>query len=389
MKKYIYIIVLANFLFACSTSSQEESDQSKMKQASIVNEDNTEEVIITKDQFKKNNMALGKPQTIDFPEYIEVNGMIDVPPTNKASISPIMGGYVHSFNLLEGNYVKKGQVLFSLKNPDFINLQEQFLETMNSLEYLKSDYERQKQLKEEQITSVKKYLKAKSDYQSALSRYHSLEKQLQLLNINPKNLKPGKIRSVIYIIAPLSGYVTDINIEKGIYLEPAQIAMKVVNNQHKHIEMKVFEKDVQKIKVGQDILFYQPDYPQNKYTGEVHLIGKNIDPKNRTVNVHGHMKEEGRLKNLLPGMFVAVKIATKVHKATVVPETAIVEEEGEKFILLKQKEEKGQIVFIPLKVETGKSWNNLIEIKNPTTLPQNAEILTQGGYFIKVAGGEE
>ncbi len=384
MKKYIYVLFLSILLFACKSNNNKEN--SPIENESISEKKDEKQIILAKKQFDANNMKIGKVQKIDFPDYIVVTGMIDVPPKNKASVSPVLGGYVQDFNLLEGNYVKKGQVLFSLKNPEFISLQERFLETKNNLEYLKSDFERQKQLKEEQITSLKKYLKSKSEYQSALSRFNSLGKQLQLLNINPDKLKPGQIKSTIYITAPLSGYVTDINIEKGKYLEPAQTAMKVVNNTHKHVEMKVYEKDLQKIKVGQKITFFQPDYPQTQFEGEIHLIGQNIDETQRTVNVHGHLKNEKRAAALLPGMFVTVKIAVNIHKAIVVPDTAIVEDGDKKYILLKEKEDKGKIFLLPIEVETGNNWQNLVEINPLQNLPEKAQVLTKGGYFLIGAG---
>jgi cobalt-zinc-cadmium efflux system membrane fusion protein len=388
MKIYIYTLLAISLLTACGPKQTKES---KSAQEEVTQENTkTDNIIISKEQFKANHMLFGKPEMMDFPEYIEVTGMIDVPPQNKASISPVMGGYVHNFNLLEGDYVKKGQVLFSLKNPKFIQLQEEFLAIKNSLDYLKSDFERQKQLMEEQITSAKKYLKAKSEYQSALSRYHSLKKQLNLLNIDAKKLSPDNIHSIVYITSPLNGYISGINIEKGVYLEPAHVAMKVVNNKHKHIEMKVFEKDVQKLKIGQDIIFYQPDYADKNYGGEIHLIGKTIDPKQRSVNVHGHLKNEKEGSSLLPGMFVTAKIATDMHKAIVVPETAIVDEGEKHFVLVKEREENGKIFLIPVEVKIGKTWKNLVEIISPQDLSQETEVLVKGGYFLLGVGeGEE
>ncbi len=389
MKKYIFTIVLFSLFAACSTEKKQENNTQNTEKTSPETQAKEDIIALNQTQFKVNEMEIGKPEQMDFPQYVEVSGMIDVPPKNKASISPVMGGYVQSFNLLEGDYVKKGQVLFSLKNPDFVQMQEQFLETKNSLDYLKSDYERQKQLKEEQITSTKKYLKAKSDYQSAVSRYQSLRKQLQMLNINPDRLTSSTIRSTIYITSPLNGYVTDINMEKGIYLEPAQVAMKVVDTRHKHVEMKVYEKDIQKIKTGQDFVFYQPDFPQEVYEGEVHLIGKSIDPKQRTVNVHGHLENEKSAANLLPGMFVTAQIATDLHKALVVPETAIVDDGEKQYVLVLKKKEADQYYFVPVEVKPGKSWKNKIEILNTEVIPVNAEILTRGGYYLIGAGGGE
>ncbi len=385
MKKYLLLFLFAIVLSACQKSRETDNAEHKVAE----NHNETEEyIVITPEQFKANDMAFGEIRQTQFPDYVEVTGMIDVPPKNKASVSPVMGGYVTDFNLLEGDYVKKGQVLFRMQNPEYIHMQEQYLATKNSLDYLKADYERQKELVKEQITSTKKFLKAKSDYMAALGRYQSLRKQLRMLNIDPDRLTHDQIRSVVAIVAPLSGYVTNINIEKGVYLEPRQVAMQVVNTTHKHVEMKVYEKDIHRLKKGQKIVFNLPDAPGKTYEGEVHLIGKDIDREKRTVNVHGHIHNETQTQDLLPGMFVEVKIATDMHQALTVPETAVTDQGDKHFVLVKVKEENGKIYLKPVEVKTEKTWNGNVEILPVEDLPAGTSVLVKGGYFLLNAGEE-
>src|SRR5690606_36905728 len=145
-------------------------------------------------------------------------GMIDVPPANRASISPYFGGYVKEIDLLTGQRVKKGQVLFTIENPEFVQMQQDFLEAKGELVYLSADYERQKSLSKDNVTSQKNFLKAQSDYTVTKVRFESLRKKLELMNINPNKLTIDNIRTKINVTSPIDGYVTKMDVTRGAYL---------------------------------------------------------------------------------------------------------------------------------------------------------------------------
>ena len=162
------------------------------------------QVLISKRQFESNNMELGSLKRMAFPEVIRVTGSIDVPPENRVIISAVYGGFVKKISLLEGDPVRKGQVVITLENPEFLQLQQGYLEIREQIPYLKSEYERQQTLFEEKISSEKVFLKARSDYLTAMAQKKSLEAQLTMLGIQPAELDAGGLRSVISMRTPIS-----------------------------------------------------------------------------------------------------------------------------------------------------------------------------------------
>jgi len=326
-------------------------------------------------------MALGHVDEREFAEFIHTNGMIAVPPANRASVSPVYGGYVQSVNLLDGDYVRKGQVLFTLQNPEYLEWQQRYLQLKEQTKYLKAEYERQKQLYEEQISSAKTFLKTQADYRTAKAEKEALAKKLRMAGIDPSRLTEDNIRSVIAVRAPISGYVANLNIEKGAYIEPSRTAMEILNTTHKHVDIKVFEKDIHKLKKGQTFEFNLPNQPEKVYTGKIFQIGKKVDPEKRYVTVHGHIDNEKEAGALLPEMFTDVRIIYDRYRAPALPVTAVLDEGGAYFVLVKKGKEGENLVFEKVFVKPGKHYEGYVEILDPELSPE-AEILVKGGYFL-------
>src|SRR5690606_8077543 len=266
-------------------------------------------VHLSKAQFENAKMEVGQLTEKPFAETVQTSGMIDVPPQSRAVISAFAGGYIKSTPLLVGNKVSKGQRLVTLENPEFINMQQNYLETAEQLSYLKSEYERQKIMFDEKISSQKSYLKAESEYKGNLARYNSLKKNLEMLNINPASVEAGNIVSQVNIYSPIEGSVTQVFVNTGTYVSPADKIMEIMNTDHIHLELKVFEKDLLQLKKGQDILFSVPEASKEIFNGNVHLVGTSIDPNTRIAMVHGHIDERDE-RNFTAGMFVEAQIVT-------------------------------------------------------------------------------
>jgi membrane fusion protein, heavy metal efflux system len=228
--KHAYIII---FLFAFMACKNSENNQEALLEVPIA----SNELVISKPQFEGEKMALGKLETRTFNETIKTSGLIDVPPHNKASISSFVGGYITKTPLLIGDKVKKGQMLITLENPEYVEIQQQYLEVSEQIAYLQSEFSRQKTLFDEKITSQKNYLKAESSYKSTLALYNGLRKKLSMLNINPATVEQGNITSTINLYAPIDGYVTKVNASNGLYISPSDIVMEIVDTDHIHLEL--------------------------------------------------------------------------------------------------------------------------------------------------------
>lgn len=148
----------------------------------------TSVIQISKEQFLKNKMQLGEAEQREFPLLVHASGTVDVPPEKRVVLSDPICGYIKNISLLVGDKVKKGQAIVTIENPEFVAIQQRYMEAKAQRLYLKAEYERQKMMLEEDITSMKNFLKAESAYQTVSASYTGLRKQLSLLNIPLKEV---------------------------------------------------------------------------------------------------------------------------------------------------------------------------------------------------------
>jgi len=336
-------------------------------------------ITITAEQFTSSHMALGKLSTQNFSGRIHATGMLDVPPEYRAAVSAYYGGTVKNIHLLAGQRVEKGATLFTLENPLYIQMQQDYLTAKSRLNYLKAEYERQKKLLHENVVSQKKYLKAESDYLTILADYNALDKKLRLLNMNPDKLDAQSLSTFARITAPIVGYVTQVNITKGQYLSPNEVAVSLVSTEHMHLELIVFEKDITKIKKGQSIRFRLPDSPSAYYEAEVFLAGQAVQEADRTIHVHGHLKNEAQESDFIPGMYIEAEILVDEVEAPALPSDAVVELDNTHYILVKQSADNGLYTFVRRMVKTGKSNDGYMQILNADELG-DAEIVIKGAF---------
>ncbi|SIS75160.1 membrane fusion protein, cobalt-zinc-cadmium efflux system [Zobellia uliginosa] len=357
---------------------------SKASEDNSTEDQNTEKldrrVFVSKAQFERSKMALGHIELKSFPITVQSSGMIDVPPENRAVVSATMGGYIKTIPLLIGDKVRKGQVLLTLENPDFIRLQQDYMEVNEKLTFLKSEYERQKTMMSEHITSQKSFLKAESIYKTTLATYNGLRKQLRLLNISPSQVESGNVTSVVRMYAPISGSVTKVNVSRGTYVSPASSIMEIINNDHIHLELSVFEKDIMKLKKGQEINFKVPESSADVFAAEVHLIGTAIED-NRTIKVHGHLKNEEQA-HFLPGMFVEAEIITDTTEVHAISETAVVAIENAHLLLKLNEITDDAYYFDQVSVKTGSTYNGKVALTEMPGVTTEDTILTKGAFHL-------
>ena len=301
-------------------------------------------------------------------------GKIDVPPQYRAKITPFIGGYVKSSQFLVGDKVAKGQVLVTLENTEYLDIQKDYVEVAEQIGYLKSEYERQKTLYDEKITSQKNYLKAESDYKKAFGMYQSLKKKLQLLNISPAQVEKGNLTSVITLYAPITGDVTQMNANVGMFMSPSDIILEIVDIEHLHVELNVFEKDLGKLFIGQEVVTYTNNDPKNKHLAEILLIGKDLG-EDRSTEVHCHFEDYD--KTLIPGTYMNAEVQIKANNSFVLPEDAVVSFENKKYAFVKKSAKE----FEMIPVETGVVENGFIEVLNGKQLA-NETFVQKGAYTL-------
>ncbi|HBD27234.1 efflux RND transporter periplasmic adaptor subunit [Flavobacterium sp.] len=366
MKKLFYIATIASLLFSCKQEVAEEK----------VIDDGL--ITVTEAQFQSSKMEIGSPIEQDFEVTVKSSGKIDVPPQYRAKVTTFLGGYVKATKLLVGDKVAKGQALITLENTDYLDLQKDYVEVAEQINYLKSEFERQKTLYNEKITSQKNYLKAESDYRQAKGMYQGLREKLMLLNINPANVERGKFTSQITISAPISGDVTVMNANVGMFMSPSDVILEIVDTNYLHLNLSIFEKDILHVKQGQKINFKVPEASKESFSSNVQLVGKSIESKDRTISVFGTLSPEIRGK-LLSGMFVEANIITAAKKGFGVPSDAIITE-NDKHYLLVLSSKTTEYKFKKTAVTLGEKSEKFIEIIPNDNVNTKTKLLTKGVF---------
>lgn len=371
--KRVYILIISLVFVACGKSEKE-------TQVAAANQVNDNSITLSKAQFDSEKMELGALTEQFFNETVMANGMIDVPPQNRASVSTFMGGYVKNTTLLVGDKVRKGQRLITLQNTEFIDIQQQYAEVTEQLNYLKSEFERQQILYTEKITSQKNFLRAESTYKSTLALHQGLRKKLEMMNISPGSVEKGNITSVINIYAPIKGSVTKVNFSNGAYISPSDEILEIVNTEHIHLELSVFEKDILKIKKEQSINFKIPEVSSDIFQAEVHLVGTSVNETDRTIKVHGHINNDEQT-NFVTGMFVEAEIIISSKKSLALPTDAIVEIEDNYFALVLNYQKEDVYSFDKIKIKVGKQNEKYTEVINIDEF-KGKEVLTKGVFML-------
>ncbi len=347
MKQLIILLNISLLLAACGGSKKEEQKTGIQTAENIVT--------LTDAQLKNAGVQTGMLEKKSISSILKVNGKIDVPPQNMVSISVPLGGYLKSTKLLPGMHVKKGESIAIMEDQQYIQLQQDYLTAKAKLVFAKQEFERQKELNQSKASSDKVYQQSLADYTSLEILVKSLSEKLKLIGINPSNINISNISKSINIGSPINGFVSKVNVNIGKYVPPAEVLFEIVNPADIHLVLAVFEKDVNKLFIGQKMIAYTNSNPEKKYPCEIILIGKDFSD-DKSVEVHCHFANYD--KTLIPGMFMNAEIEVKSSDAIVLPSDAIVSFENKQYVFIA----KGNNQFEMMEVKTGNTENGFTEI---------------------------
>ena len=386
MYKIMYKSLFAiTILFAACTAKTEEK-----KVVAETHDPNLVE--FSQDQYNNANVQLGKVSMTNLGSYIKASGTLDVPPNQFISITAPYGGTIKSTPVIEGKYIRKGEVIAVIENPEFLQMQQDYMESSSQLSFLKQDMARQEELVKENIAAKKSLQRAGSEYNSMIARVEGLKSKLRLANINPASVKSGNFTSRVSIHAPISGYITHVYSNVGKYVGPNEVLADMANTKNILVKVKVFEKDLPRVKMNQRIRF--------KATGDsveriakIFLIGKDIDV-DRTAQVSGRLINPA--PSLIPGMFINAIIEIGASETTALPQQAVVQSGGRNYIFVldedKSNEDVAQnakdqdstadkhIKFKRIEVGVSVTENGFTGVQLPSNFNMESKVVTNGAY---------
>lgn len=353
-----------------------------VKPETMIQQPDSEKVVsITQEQFQSAGIKLGNIERLKLSTLLQVNGIVAVSPQSKISVSFPYGGFVRKINAEEGAYVKKGSLLAVLENPEYVDLQENYLKNKSAMEYARKEYERQKELYKADVAAGKAYQKATGEYRSLETSVQALGQKLKMIGIVPETLTPENIHSTINMLSPDNGYVTHIEVNTGKYINAQQELLTLDNNQDVHIDLTVYEKDIHQIQIGQEVQFSLSGDNEKIQYARIRLIGREIGP-DRSITVH--CIPLNKRQYYMPGAYVQAQIKLDNVLSDALPEEAIVRSEGKQYIFVRDSENNDpSYSFHLVPVKAGVAENGYIQISLPGNVTvSDSAVVTHGAFSL-------
>lgn len=374
-KRHLLGLVIILLTAACNPKPKQTDSENQQQENDIVT--------FTDAQFRNAPIETTQLSEKKIATTLKLNGIIDVPPQSLVSVSVPLGGYLKNTQLLPGMHVRKGETIATLEDPQYVRLQQDYLQTQSKLQFATLDYNRQKELNASQASSDKVTQQAQAEMSNLQIQLNALAQQLKLININPEKLSANNITKSISVYSTIDGYVSKVNVNIGKYVNPSEVLFELINPDDIHLNLRVYEKDIHRLEIGQHVTAYTNTEPNQKYTAEIILISKDIEGDG-AADVHCHFHQYS--KTLLPGMYMNAEVELQTSFAQALPEESIISFEGKDYVFVTIG--KQQYEMQP--VEIGEKENGFVQVRNYDAF-KDKNIVTKNAYtlLMKLKNTEE
>ncbi len=403
MKKcFILTILFAGLATFVSCSSKGTAETATTEEGHTDEHANTNTALLTDEQIKSIGIELGVIEEKQLTASLKTNGVLQVPNQNKASVNSLYSGVIKSLLIQPGNYVRKGQTIATIANPDFIQAQSEYLSVNSKIVLAELEVKRQRDLNAGNAGALKNLQSAETELRTLRTLKSTLEQQIKLMGINPERLSNGKLISVLSISSPISGVVSNVIVKMGSYVDVSTPVAEIVDNSQLHLDLFVYEKDLPKLKNNQLIHFTLTNNPGKEYDAQIYSLGSSFEGESKAVTVHA--KVQGEKTGLIDGMNITAVISLENQTLPAVPTEAIVNVAGQDYIFMVSeqhgeeehtkdsvkhdvkaeaghKDEKG-ITFERIPVAKGTTDVGYTEITLLKEIPKDAKIVVKGAYFV-------
>jgi RND family efflux transporter MFP subunit len=397
MKKYLFILLAFVIIFSCKTKTKEteESIEKEEVKKEEPKEEQTNMATLTAEQLRTIDVQYGSIEKKQLTAILKANGVLNVPNNNKANATSLYGGVIKTLNIQVGSNVRKGQVIATIANPQFIQLQEEYLSIAGDIIFAEQEQQRQKELNMGNAGALKNLQQAEAKLQSLRTRKASIQQQLQLMGINPGSINNTNLRSLLPVTSPISGTVSNVFAKIGTYVDVTSPVAEIVDNSQLHVDLNVFEKDLPLLKNGQIIHFKITNNPDNEYDAQIFSIGSAFEPNSKTIPIHATVK--GNKTGLIDGMNITALVSLNNVTSAAVPNEAIVNHQGQDYIfIVSDKSENDSTAnkatsFVMTPVIKGTTELGYTAITPVNDIPTNAKVVVKGAFFIlaKMTNTEE
>ena len=366
---------------------------SESKAEAQAHEDGHEEVDfdhipLTAKQVNAVDLKMGEVENRELDATIKVNGALVLRAQNMGEVASLMGGIVKNIYVKDGQQVNKGQVVATVENTDVVSLQREYFSAYKESQMAHLELERQKTLAQNGGGVKKNLQQAEKEYQVANANLVGIGRQLQQMGISPAAVAKGKFTTVFPLHAPISGTVSQITASVGSFADMQTPLMKIRNNGAVECDLNVFEKDINKVKVGDRVLLSLTNQPGVSVSGRVYGMNQYFNDGTKSVAVHVKL-DATRNAKLFDGMYVSGQIATGRQLCNALPSKAIVKVDGKDYIFaLNEAPKGGKYSFSRHEITTGVSQDGYTEVALCKHIQKGQKIVTGNAFYLASLTGE-
>ncbi|MEL5902013.1 efflux RND transporter periplasmic adaptor subunit [Elizabethkingia anophelis subsp. anophelis] len=404
LKQTIIYLITASLIFT-SCGKKEAAPEAKTEQTAKAKDHEEAAPTIaslTEDQIQSVGVTTGPIEMKELTATVKANGLLRVPNNNKATVAAIFSGVVKTLNILEGDYVRKGQVIATITNPEYIRVQEQYLTTISRIAFAEQEFKRQNELYKNDAGTKKNLQSSSSELRTLSTQKASLARQLQMMGINPASVTNASMRTGLAITAPISGTISNIRAQIGSYVDVSAPVAEIIDNTSLHLDLQVFEKDLPRMRIGQIVHFKLTNNPETEYDAKVYSIGSSFENESKTIAVHCTVI--GNKTGLIDGMNITGVVSLDHSTTPAIPTEAIVEADGKFYVFIQtdkkpeahveaESKDKKEVVpaekshartvnFEKVEVIKGTSDMGYTAITPVGQLAPDAKIVVKGAFFV-------
>lgn len=388
IKRFILVAALTVITFvgfSFLSQSKAETSESENQEEEI----DFQNIPLSEKQVKAVDLKMGEAQEREMDAMLHVNGSLVLRAQDMGNVSSLMGGIVKNVYVKEGQMVSRGQVVATIENTDVVTLQREYYTAYKESEMARLELDRQKTLASAGAGIKKTLQMSEKNYKVAQANLLGTGRQLQQMGISTKEVAKGKFTTVFPLRAPISGTVSDMQASLGSYADMQTPLMKIRNNHAVECDLNVFEKDIAKVKVGDQVLVSLTNQPGVNVSGRVYGMNQYLNKGTKSVAVHVKLDAKRGAK-LFEGMYVSGQIATGRQLCITLPDKAIVSVDGKQYVfaLNQQHSKGGTYSFSRHEVTTGVSNNGYTEVALCKHLKKGQKIVTDNAFYLASLTGD-
>lgn len=377
------VITFVGFSFLSQSKAETSESENQGEEIDFQN------IPLSEKQVKAVDLKMGEAQEREMDAMLHVNGSLVLRAQDMGNVSSLMGGIVKNVYVKEGQMVSRGQVVATIENTDVVTLQREYYTAYKESEMARLELDRQKTLASAGAGIKKTLQMSEKNYKVAQANLLGTGRQLQQMGISTKEVAKGKFTTVFPLRAPISGTVSDMQASLGSYADMQTPLMKIRNNHAVECDLNVFEKDIAKVKVGDQVLVSLTNQPGVNVSGRVYGMNQYLNKGTKSVAVHVKLDAKRGAK-LFEGMYVSGQIATGRQLCMTLPDKAIVSADGKQYVfaLNQQHSKGGTYSFSRHEVTTGVSNNGYTEVALCKHLKKGQKIVTDNAFYLASLTGD-